>query len=557
MRYLPFPSGRRWANLTAVQREGEDVARRADPNDQALEPTGRGVEDRVGAALRARWLLDSMSGLVALLSPDGTTIELNRAALDLAGDLRRTTAVGKPFWLLPHWASDGATAALLSAGVADAATGRAARVEAQLAAGGVLLVELRPLVSGTGETMLVLAEGRDVTELHAVGERMRALDTRRRRFVQAVGHDLKSPLAVLLALAARAQARGDGPAREDLDGIVATARALNEQVDDLLNAARASERALEPSLGEEDLAEIVREAVRGLSALARELAVRVDVHADAAVAVRADRRRLASMAVNLVHNALRYAQSTVEVCLVADGPNARLTVTDDGPGVPERLREEVFERFNQGHDIHGVGAVGLGLSIVRDVVTLHGGSVRLGAGEHGGARFTVDLPRIVASSEPAPSAVVAVDGFEAVPTPLGIVGPNGAWLQVNAALCELLGCAREELLGRPAAHRVPAALRNGLPRMLAGEPRALEVDQRAPGRGRYRVVRWKAVQAHTGPAVVVSAEERPSRRPERRREAPAQGGGPQFAGPPASRPRQGGTRRVDGSGIGKAPTPQR
>ena len=200
----------------------------------------------MGAALRARWLLDSMSGLVALLSPDGTTIELNRAALDLAGDLRRKTAVGKPFWLLPHWACDGATAALLSAGVADAAAGRAARVEAQLAAGGVLLVELRPLVSGTGETMLVLAEGRDVTELHAVSERLRALDLRRRRFVQAVGHDLKSPLAVLLALTARAQARGAGPARADLDGIAATVRALNEQVDDLLSAARASERALEP-----------------------------------------------------------------------------------------------------------------------------------------------------------------------------------------------------------------------------------------------------------------------------------------------------------------------
>jgi PAS domain S-box-containing protein len=497
-----------------------------------------------------------MSGLVALLSPDGTTIELNRAALDLAGDLRRTTAVGMPFWLLPHWANDGATAALLSAGVADAAAGTPARVEAQLAAGGVLLVELRPLLAGNGVPTLVIAEGRDVTELHAVGERLRALDTRRRRFVQAVGHDLKSPLAVLLALSARAQARGGEPAREDLDGIAATARALNEQVDDLLNAARASERALEPSLGEEDLAEIVREAVRGLSALARERAVRVDVAADAAVAVRADRRRLASMAVNLVHNALRYAETAVEVSLVADGRNARLTVSDDGPGVPERLREEVFERFNQGHDIRGVGAVGLGLSIVRDVVTLHGGSVRLGAGEHGGARFTVDLPRIVASSEPSPVAPLVVDGFEAMPTPLGIVGPNGIWLQVNAALCELLGCAREELLGHPAATRLPAALRRGLPRMLAGEPRALEVDHRPPGSRRDRLIRWKAAQAHSGSAVVVSAEEHAGR-PERRRKATAQGGGPQLPGPPAGRPRQGGTRRVGGAGVGKAPTPQR
>ncbi|MEP6953424.1 MAG: ATP-binding protein [Solirubrobacteraceae bacterium] len=498
-----------------------------------------------------------MSGLVALLSPEGMTIELNRAALDLAGGVRRETVVGKPFWSLPHWAADGATAALLSAGVADAEAGTPTRVEAQLAAGGILLVELRPLVSGTGETMLVIAEGRDVTELHAVSERLRALDTRRRRFVQAVGHDLKSPLAVLLALAARAQARDDGPGRDDLDSIAATTRALNEQVDDLLNAARASERAVEPSLGEEDLAEIVREAVRGLSALARERDVRVDVRAEAAVAIRADRRRLASMAVNLVHNALRYAATGVEVELVADGPMARLTVTDDGPGVPERLREEVFERFNQGHDIHGVGAVGLGLSIVRDVVTLHGGSVRLGAGEHGGARFTVDLPRIVASSEQAPAAPVVIDGFEAVPTALGIVGPNGVWLQVNAALCELLGCAREDLLGQAAADALPAALRTGLPRMLAGEPRALEVDVRAAGRARGRVVRWRAVQAHTGPAVVVIAEERASRGQERRRQAPAQGGGQQLAGPPAGRPRQGGTRRVDGSGVGAKPTPQR
>jgi PAS domain S-box-containing protein len=511
----------------------------------------------VRAALRARWLLDSMSGLVALLAPDGTTIELNHAALDLAGGVRREVVLGKPFWLLPHWASDGATAALLGAGVADAARGASTRVEAQMASGGILLVELRPLFASSGEARLVLAEGRDVTELHAAGERLRAVDVRRRRFIQVVGHDLKSPLAVLLALAARAQARGDGLGREEVDDIAATARSLNEQVDDLLNAARATERAVDPSLGDEDLAEIVRGAVRGLSALARERDVRVDVRADVAVAIRADRRRLASMAVNLVHNALRYAKTSIEVELVTDGPMARLIVTDDGPGVPERLREEVFERFNQGHDIHGVGAIGLGLSIVRDVVTLHGGSVRLDAGEGGGARFTVDLPRIVASAEPPPAARVVIDGFEAVPTALGIVGADGGWLQVNATLCELLGCARDELIGRPAADRLPGALRAGLPRMLAGEPRALEVDQRAPGRRRHCIVSWKAVPARGGQGVVISAEERAPGRGARRRRAPARGGGQQPAVPPASRPRQGGTRRVDGSGVGQKPTPQR
>ncbi|MGZ6694132.1 MAG: ATP-binding protein [Solirubrobacteraceae bacterium] len=504
-----------------------------------------------------------MSGVVALLAPDGATIELNRAALRLAG-IGRGAALGAPFWMLPQWAPDGATAALLQAGVADAAGGTATRVEAQLASGGILLVELRPLTGSSGGIRLVMAEGRDVTDVHAVTERLRAVDKRRRRFVAAVGHDLKSPLAVLLALAGRAQAdpllgaRG----REALGGIATAARALSDQVDDLLSAARESDRAIEPSLDQEDLAHLVREAVQGLSALAYEGGVRVDVVAPAAVAVRGDRRRLTSMVVNLLHNALRYAVSSVEVRLETDGPLARLTITDDGPGVPERLRGEVFERFCQGENVHGVGAVGLGLSIVRDVVTLHGGSVRLGSGEHGGARFTIDLPRLVPAAAPvdvpgAPAGAEATpDAFDLVPMAMGIVDAGGLWQRVNGALCELLDRDPAQMVGHEAAAQVPAVLRAPLRGMLAGKTGAGEVDHRPPGGARDRVVRWSAAPARSGEGIVIIAQELAAPRARRPKDV-AHGGGPQGSGPPAHRPRQGGTLRSDGSGVAEQATRQR
>jgi signal transduction histidine kinase len=96
---------------------------------------------------------------------------------------------------------------------------------------------------------------------------------------------------------------------------------------------------------------------------------------------------------NLLENARRYGGSDVEVHVERDGARAIVRVSDRGPGVPERMRERIFESFFRlpGHAEQD-GGVGLGLSLVKQIAERHGGSVRCEGREGGGSSFVLTLP---------------------------------------------------------------------------------------------------------------------------------------------------------------------
>ena len=99
---------------------------------------------------------------------------------------------------------------------------------------------------------------------------------------------------------------------------------------------------------------------------------------------------------NLLSNALKFTppDGTVRIRARADGEHWVLDIDDDGPGVSDTDRDRIFEPFYQGHTPQGglVRGTGIGLSVVRDFVTAHGGTVELVAGEHTGAHFRLRLP---------------------------------------------------------------------------------------------------------------------------------------------------------------------
>ena len=110
------------------------------------------------------------------------------------------------------------------------------------------------------------------------------------------------------------------------------------------------------------------------------------------------------MVLNLLDNAAGHTPpgSTIELRLRAEGRDAVVEVADDGPGVPEELREQIFERFVRGEgpaDTAVAGGSGLGLAIVRAVAVSHGGSAEVGESERGGALFRVRLPLRRSDSE--------------------------------------------------------------------------------------------------------------------------------------------------------------
>ena len=111
--------------------------------------------------------------------------------------------------------------------------------------------------------------------------------------------------------------------------------------------------------------------------------------------VQGDERLLRRALRNLLENARRYGGGEVKVELARSSAGAELRVCDRGPGVPESLRERIFEPFYRlpGH-AEQAGGVGLGLSLVRQIAQRHGGSVRCDAREGGGSVFVLTVPSI-------------------------------------------------------------------------------------------------------------------------------------------------------------------
>ena len=134
-----------------------------------------------------------------------------------------------------------------------------------------------------------------------------------------------------------------------------------------------------------------------LLALAAEEAANVDAAVDgASISVQGEERLLRRALRNLLENARRYGGNEIAVITEAVGPQAVVRVSDRGPGVPEALRERIFEAFYRlpGH-AEQAGGVGLGLSLVKQIAERHGGSVRCEAREGGGSSFVISLPRAV------------------------------------------------------------------------------------------------------------------------------------------------------------------
>jgi len=163
-------------------------------------------------------------------------------------------------------------------------------------------------------------------------------------------------------------------------------------VDQLLLLAHADSDTAWLRWSTVDLDDIVDAAVGSLETHG---AVRIDASGVAPVQLSGDAALLERAVRNLVQNALRHARQEVRVSVSADGGDlAVLTVDDDGPGVPEERRDDVFGRFVRLDDSRDrdLGGVGLGLAIVSEITRAHRGRVHVGDSPTGGARFVVELP---------------------------------------------------------------------------------------------------------------------------------------------------------------------
>ena len=263
--------------------------------------------------------------------------------------------------------------------------------------------------------------------LRRLADDLAEADRRKTEFLATLAHELRNPLAPIRNGLSVMRLSGDNPAA------MAKVRDMMERqvghmvhlIDDLLDIARISGGKLELKCQRTDLASILASAVETSMPLidAGGHALTVDV-LEAALPVDADATRIAQVVANLLNNAAKYTPPGGQIALSArrDGLDAVITVRDSGVGIAADALAGVFEMFSQiGRTVdRSQGGLGIGLSLVRRLVEMHGGSVAASsAGTNAGSLFTVRLPLAAEAEqaravpgEPAPALDNAAGGLK-------------------------------------------------------------------------------------------------------------------------------------------------
>lgn len=240
-------------------------------------------------------------------------------------------------------------------------------------------------------------------QLDARATELEERDRQKTEFIAMLAHEVRNPLGAMdLALEALTPALDAvGPEARDAHAVLERQlRHLARMMDDVLDVSRLSLGTTVVRKEPLDLQRPIESAIRTVAPRARDKGVRIEADlGDAPIAVTGDETRLEQVVLNLVDNAVKYTPGggAVRVSLGAeDGvPLATLRVEDDGVGMSAAQLREAFEPFVQHHQKldRSVGGLGLGLTLVRQLVELHGGNVRAArVSEDGGTRFEVRLP---------------------------------------------------------------------------------------------------------------------------------------------------------------------
>lgn len=231
-------------------------------------------------------------------------------------------------------------------------------------------------------------------------------------FLAMLGHELRNPLSAISSAAALIDMPGAGleTASRARQIIGRQSQHLSRIVDDLLDLSRAMSGKILLARRPVDMASLVGACLDTFRATGRTSGYRIDVDL-APNWVDGDPTRLEQIATNLIDNALKYTPSggSIDIRIGAEDDEVLLTVSDTGVGIGPELLPHVFDVFVQGSISldRAQGGLGIGLSLVRRLVELHGGSVSAtSAGGGAGSSFTIRLPRAEPAEANAPAASV-------------------------------------------------------------------------------------------------------------------------------------------------------
>ena len=234
---------------------------------------------------------------------------------------------------------------------------------------------------------------------NSMSEKVETLDQARNQFISNASHELKTPLATMKILIESLiyQPDMDKALRtEFMTDINKEIDRLSAIVSDLLDLAQIDSQNIKLTRENLSIAALVKENAHRLQPIAEKKEQKIALNLSDPGELYADKSKLNQVIYNLMENAVKYTQAggEIRVDLMRQGREALLVVTDNGPGIPKADQPHIFDRFYRVDKARSreKGGTGLGLSIVRQLVLLHGGSIRVESEEGKGSSFIVELP---------------------------------------------------------------------------------------------------------------------------------------------------------------------
>jgi PAS domain S-box-containing protein len=268
-----------------------------------------------------------------------------------------------------------------------------------------------------GRPVAIATVSQDVTERRRLEDDLRALasdladaDRRKDEFLATLAHELRNPLAPLSnTLEILKRSSQDVSLRRGLDTMERQLEQLVRLVDDLLDLSRITHNRIELRRRPVDIASVIRQAALSAQPLADASGHTIEVASAEPIHVHADPVRLTQVFGNLLNNSCKYTPpgGTIRVTCVREGHEVVVSVSDTGMGIPRDKLTTIFDMFTQVDRAleRSQGGLGIGLTLVKRLVEMHGGSVEArSAGEGQGSEFVVRLPIAVGVSDvPAPA----------------------------------------------------------------------------------------------------------------------------------------------------------
>jgi signal transduction histidine kinase/CheY-like chemotaxis protein len=364
-------------------------------------PSGEQVYTLRSAEQPYRVLVEQMAQGAAILSDDGDILYCNHWFAQLAGTpLERV--IGGPVLAFVDAADRHAFASLLSAGSGGL---RCCLNPSNGSPFDVFLSLTTTTLGDAGRRNLIVTDLRALMDAQAGRHRAEQESLAKDEFMAMLAHELRNPLGAIGSAVQVLEAvrDDDSHARHARAVIVRQVRHLSRLVEDLLDVGRVVTGKIVLDRRPVDLASLVRGSVAVFTERPIDHALEV---AACPVWVNGDPVRLDQIVTNIVANAVKYtpAGGRIRVELTADAGHATLVVADTGVGVPPDLLPRIFDPFVQAEQTldRAQGGLGIGLTLVRRLVELHGGTVQASSGGPGhGMTITVQIPAVAAPERKA------------------------------------------------------------------------------------------------------------------------------------------------------------